>query len=152
MKSFILVSLIACSTVFAQELKTCSSEEIHEIKTSQDHPDMSSRFYLLNSSNRVVGSYFTDNEGGTVMEVCDSFTHESEDYIASSAWYYWESDVSSDPSTWVSGNEMTIEQDEGRVELLVLSERRLKLKVLALGSDEQTAVMAEDIVTLRPIK
>lgn len=101
-------------------------------------------YYLKNPQDEVIGFYATNNDSEMYAEVCDSVQTE---LTTASSWYYWDSSAAStDPRTWVSGDEHRLTQDEGIAYINVLDADRAQLCVMGFGDGDDEVLLMSEVV------
>ncbi|MFS4460158.1 hypothetical protein [Bdellovibrio sp. HCB2-146] len=159
MRALILaLSLLSTAPAFANvpTIKPCTAKGLaylQEFVAERAADAPSTAHYMVSASNQVVGVYVWDHDGlsayGQICEIIDV----PDDQITASTWYYWESDLSSNPATWPLHSEHSLAQDEGRSYLKVLTtapngDITIEFKVVGWGETEDEIIFRSEVLRL----
>lgn len=153
--AFAMTILAFSAQTFAAptEIAACSKLELSRLQqTINEKLDDKFNYSKLmkNSKKETVGFYvWNSDENSMYAEVCENINSE---FTVANEWYYWDEETSSSPTSWTTGSNYGISQDEGLAELKVLKENQdgnITFKFTIIGwEDEDQIKFRESILTL----
>ncbi len=99
---------------------------------------------MKNTKNQTLGFYAWKAADEIHAEICEYI--DVEDSTVANTWYYWQSDMNANPSSWKINGAYSIAQDEGVATLKMKKENRsgnIEAVLEIEGVDEGTVIRRE---------